>query len=147
MMLRRVLGECFALFCAVMLGLAAGAVWLVPTVFLRQSLPWLALPIGWLLAVAIRQWVHGGKWSAVLLASVATVVACAYLQILTVATDLSAMMGYGLIDAMRAAGSSMLWDLARVGLGPRDIAWCVAGVIVAAITAARSKPRATSPVN
>src|SRR5580698_5900228 len=55
MMLRRLFGECFAFFCAIMLGLAAGAVWLVPTVLLRRPLPELALPVGWLLAIAIRQ--------------------------------------------------------------------------------------------
>ena len=133
MILRRVLGECFALFCAVMLGLAAGALWLVPTVLLRHTLPELALLVGWLLALAIRQWVHSGKWNALLLAWIATAVACAYVRILTAAADLSAMMGYGLVDVMRTAGSSMLLDLARVGLTPHDLFWDVAAIVVATI--------------
>ncbi len=141
MILRRVLGECFALFCAVMLGLAAGALWLVPTVLLRHTLPELALLAGWLLALAIRQWVHAGKWNALLLAWIATVVACAYVRILTAAADLSAMMGYGLVDVMRTAGSSMLLDLARVGLTPRDLFWDAAGIVVATIGVLRGARR------
>jgi hypothetical protein len=141
MMLRRVFGECFALFCAIMLGLAAGAVWLVPTVLLRRPLPELALPAGWVLALAIRQWVHGGKWNAVFLAGVATMVACAYIRVLTVATDISAMMGYGLVDVMHTAGSSMLFALARISLTPRDIFWDIVGILVATVISLRSAAR------
>lgn len=134
---RRVLGEFFALFCAVMLGLAGGALWLVPTVMLRQTLSELALLVGWLLALAVRQWVHAGKWNALLLAWVATAVACAYVRVLTAAAHLSAMMGYGLVDVMRTAGLSMLLDLARMGLTPRDLLWDIAGIVVATIVVLR----------
>ena len=50
MSVRNVLLFVFALFSAAMLGLAAGAVWMVVTLYLRHPLPWLALPIGALLA-------------------------------------------------------------------------------------------------
>src|SRR5262249_37743824 len=39
----------FAAVSAVMLGLAAGAVWMVPTLYLQRPLPWLAVVVGWLL--------------------------------------------------------------------------------------------------
>jgi hypothetical protein len=141
MMLRRLFGECFAFFCAIMLGLAAGAVWLVPTVLLRRPLPELALPVGWLLAIAIRQWVHAGKWNAVVLAGMATIVACAYIRVLTVATDISAMMGYGLVEVMRTAGSSMLFALARLSLTTGELVWDIVGVLVAAAISLHNAPR------
>ncbi|RDS82383.1 hypothetical protein [Dyella psychrodurans] len=138
MILQRVLGELFALICAVMLGLAAGAIWLVPVVMVRRPLPELAVPAGWILAFAIRQWVHGRKWNVLLLAWLATALACVYVRVLAVATDVADMMGFGMVEAMRTAGYSMLMDLARMGITPRDIYWDVAGLIVAAIVSLRS---------
>lgn len=143
MIVRKIVSECFALFCAVMLGLAAGAIWLLPTVFFHRSLPWLAVPAGWVLAIAIRQWVHGRKGNAALLAAVATVVASAYIRVLVTTVNIAAMMGYGLVNTMRTAGLPMLLDFAHLATSKTDIAWSVAGVIVAAVTAMRS-PAASS---
>lgn len=138
MTVRQIVGECFALICAVMLGLAAGAIWLLPIVFLRRPLPWLALPVGWVLGIAIRQWVHGHKGHAALFAALATVVASAYIRILMAATDMAAMTGYGLIETMRIAGTSMLLDFARFGMSTEDAVWAAIGVVLAAITALRA---------
>jgi hypothetical protein len=133
MTVRQIVGECFALLCAVMLGLAAGAIWLLPTVFLHRPLPWLAIPVGWLLAAAVRQWVHGRGWRAALLAAIATVVASIYIHVLLVAVTISSMLDYGLIDALRTAGPSMLLDFARLSISPQDMAWAAAGIVVAFI--------------
>jgi hypothetical protein len=142
MILRQLIGECFALFCSVMLGLAAGAVWLVPTVYLQRPLPWLALPAGWLLGLAIRQWVHGRPWHAAPFAALATLVASAYIRVLVSAVNISMMTGYSLVDAMHTAGLTMLLDFARISLRPSDVAWSLAGTALAAVTAWR-KPRRT----
>lgn len=138
MTVRQIVGECFALCCAVMLGLAAGAVWLVPTAYLHRPLPWFAVPAGWLLGIAIRQWVHNKKWNAALLAVLATVVASVYIRVLITAANISAMTDYGLVDAARIAGLSMLLDFTRLAVSKLDIAWSLVGVIVAAVTAMRS---------
>jgi vitamin B12 transport system permease protein len=119
---------------------------LLPSVFFHRPLPWLAVPAGWLLGIAMRQWVHGKKWNAALLAALATLIASAYLRVLIASVNLAAMMGYGLVHAMRTAGASMLLDFARFGTGRLDIAWALAGVVVAVITALRTpavprKPR------
>ena len=143
MTVRKILGECFALCCALMLGLAAGAVWLLPTVFFHRPMPWLTVPAGWLLAIAIRQWVHNKRWNAALLAAIATLVASAYIRVLIATVNLAAMMGYGLLDAMHTAGPSMLLDFARIAMGKADIAWTLAGIVVAITTALRSP--ATTP--
>ncbi|GLQ97055.1 hypothetical protein [Dyella mobilis] len=147
MFLRQLIGECFALFCSVMLGLAAGAVWLVPTVYLRRPLPWLALPAGWLLAIAIRQWVHGRRWHAAPFAVLATLVASAYIRVLVSAVNISAMTGYSLVEAMRTAGLPMLLDFARISLSPADVAWSLAGAALAAFTAWREPRRSARTVD
>lgn len=138
MIARKIVGECFALLCAVMLGLAAGALWLLPSVFFHRPLPWLAVPAGWLLAIAIRQWVHGKRWNAALLSALATVVASVYIHVLIATVNIAAMMGYGLVDAIRTAGPSMLLDFARISLSRLDIGWALAGIVVAVVTALRS---------
>jgi len=138
MMARKIVSECFALLCAVMLGLAAGAVWLLPTVFFHRPLPWLAVPAGWLLAIAMRQWVHSRKWNAALLAALATVIASAYIRVLITTVNIAAMMGYGLVNTMRTAGLSMLLDFAHLATSKADLAWMVAGVVVAVVVAMRS---------
>jgi hypothetical protein len=141
MTLQRVLGEIFALICALMLGLAAGALWLVPMVMLRRPLPELALLAGWLLAYAIRQWVHGRKWNVVLLAWLATALACAYVRVLSVAANIAAMMGFGLVETMHTAGYSMLFDVARMKMTPADIGWDIAGLVVATVVGLRPTTR------
>lgn len=137
MMVRKIVSECFALLCAVMLGLAAGAIWLLPTVFFHRPLPWLAIPAGWLLAIAMRQWVHSRKWNAALLAALATVIASAYIRVLITTVNIAAMMGYGLVNTMRTAGLSMLLDFAHLATSKADLAWMVAGVVVAVVVAMR----------
>jgi hypothetical protein len=138
MNLRQAIGEVFALFCAVMLGLAAGAVWLLPTLHFHRAMPWMAILIGWLLAHAICQWVHQRALNAAILAAVATVVATVYVHVLGVATTLWEMTsGFGLIGVIRTAGLRMLLDLAHMGVGALDVAWCLAGVVVAVVTALR----------
>lgn len=138
MSLRQLIGECFALLCAVMLGLAAGAMWLLPTLFLHRQMPWMAIPVGWLLAHATCQWVHKRAWNAAALASIATVVATVYVHVLGAATTLWEMTsGYGLMGVIRTAGIPMLLDLARFGVNSGDIAWCVAGIVVAVLVSLR----------
>jgi hypothetical protein len=146
MTLRQIVGDCFALLCAVMLGLAAGAIWLLPTLFLRHPMPWLAIPVGWLLAAAIRQWVHGPGWRAALLAGLATAVASVYIHVLISAVNISAMMGYGLLDAMHTAGLSMLLDFAKISMGKADIAWAAVGIIAALIDGRRTPRSKTRTV-
>ena len=107
-----------------MLGLAAGAVWMVVSLYVRHPLPWLALPIGALLAWAItsvacarrapaprcwRRWPP--RWPAI------------YVNMLIAAVQIAGSMGLGLLDALRTAGAGMLWQLARLRTRPADIGW------------------------
>ncbi|MGC1330936.1 hypothetical protein, partial [Pseudomonas sp.] len=89
----------FALFSTAMLGLAAGAIWMVATLYLRQPLPWLALPVGALLAWAIRQGVRVPGPGAAVLAAFATLLAAVYVNVLIAAATIAGDLGMGLVDA------------------------------------------------
>jgi hypothetical protein len=128
----------FALFSAAMLGLAAGAVWMVVTLYLRHPLPWLALPVGALLAWAIRSLVRSPGVGAAVLAACATALAAVYVNMLIAGVLIAGNMGLGLIDAMRTAGAGMLWQLARLAWAPADIGWTVLAVLLAAWLAWRA---------
>jgi vitamin B12 transport system permease protein len=134
---RRVFANAFAAISAAMLGLAAGALWMLPTAYLRSSLPWLAVPLGALLGWAIAHWVLP-RPGAALLAALATLLAAAYVSVLIAAARLAGNMDMGLTEAMRIAGAGMLWSLVRLSLDVAQLAWFAAGAAVAAWTARRS---------
>ena len=138
----RLIAPLFAAFSAAMLGLAAGAVWMLPTMALQRPLPALALLAGALLALAVRSWVRPAGPQAAALAAGATVLAAVYVQLLTAAARIAGSMGIGLLDALREAGLPMLLTLARMAARPVDLAGMLAGVILAAWLAGRRRPTA-----
>jgi vitamin B12 transport system permease protein len=116
---------------------------MLPTMALRRPLPMLALLAGWLLALAIRNWVHPAGRMAALLAAGATVLAAIYVDVLTVATRIAGSMGIGLVDALRSAGLAMLLSLAQLAVRPADVILTTAGALLAAWVAShRSRSRA-----
>ena len=131
----------FALFSAVMLGLAAGAVWMVISLYMRQPLPWLAVPIGALLALTIRSTVRRAGTGAMLLSAGATALAVIYVNMLIAGVQIAGNMGLGLIEALRTAGFAMLWQLARMALGPVDFVWGVLAIALAGWLARRTPRR------
>jgi hypothetical protein len=141
---RNVFVNAFALFSACMLGLAASAIWMVATLYLRQPLPWLALPIGALLAWTIRLGVRPPGPGAALLAALATALAAVYVSVLIAAANIAGDLGMGLIDALRTSGAGMLWQLAHLALTAVDIGWFIAGTVLAAVLAWR-RPRRRPP--
>lgn len=129
---RTVLLFLFTLFSTAMLGLAAGAVWMVVTLYLGHPLPWLALLFGALLAWAIRHGVRRPGIAAAVLAALATALAAVYVNMLIAAVQIAGNMGMGLIDALRTAGFGMLWQLARLALAPTDTGWALLAMLLAA---------------
>jgi len=137
MSVRVIFSSLFALLSTLMLGLAAGAVWMVPTLYARQPLPWLALPAGWLLGKAIRNWVRPAGANAAILAALATFTAALYVNLLTAAARISGLMGLGLVDSIRTAGFGLLLQLAELGSTPTDGVWFIIGMGIAAWVAMR----------
>ncbi len=145
MNVRVALSLLFALVSALMLGLAAGAVWMVPTLYLQQTLPWLALPVGWLLGIAVRSWVRPAGHVAAVLAALATLAAAYYVNVLTAAARIAGLMGMGMIDALQTAGVRLLMQLASLSQSRLDDVWYLAGIVVAAFVAMRrSSPPKTN---
>ncbi|WP_266169309.1 hypothetical protein [Dyella subtropica] len=137
---RALFANLFALVSALMLGMAAGAVWMLPTLYMQRTLPWLALPIGWLLGRAMRGWVRPDPRGAAVLAALATATASIYVGMLTAAARIAGSMGLGLVDALRTAGASLLLALTRLAATPSDLAWYAAGMALAAYAAWSVKP-------
>ncbi len=138
---RSVLLFLFALFSALMLGLAAGALWMVLALYVRHPLPWLAVPIGVMLAWTIRAGVQRAGIAAMLLAAGATALATIYVNMLIAGVRIAANMGMGIIEALRTAGFAMLWQLARMAMTPADTVWTVLAMLLAAWLARGARTR------
>jgi len=142
---RRLLSFLFTLICTVMIGLAAGAVWLVPTILVSKLMPWLAIPMGWVLGRIVRSWVSpGGRVGAALLAAIAMILASAYLTVLVAGARIAGSLGLGFFGTLRVAGIALLTDIARMTLTSGDVAWYAAGTILAVLGALRGR-RTTPP--
>lgn len=128
----------FSAISAAMLGLAAGAIWMLPTVYMRLRLPWLAWPAGAALGFAVARW-SAPRTGAPLLAALATLLASAYVSVLTVAATLAGNMDMGLVESMRAAGTAMLAVLAWLSLSPGQLVWFVTGAALSAWIARRTR--------
>ena len=122
----------FGLFCAAMMGLAVGAVWMVAAMYLQRPAPWLALPAGAALAWAIRHWIRRPGTGAAAMEAFATELAALYFNVLMAAILLAGNFDMGLPDALHTAGTGMLLALARQGMGPADLAWYALGTSLAA---------------
>jgi vitamin B12 transport system permease protein len=127
----------FALVCAAMLGLAAGAVWMVAALYAGHATSWLALPFAVVLAWTIRHWVQSpGRYAAVL-AALAALLAALYVNVLMAGALVAANMGMGIVDALRTAGAGMLLQLARMGFSAADAGWYLVAAGLAAVLASR----------
>jgi hypothetical protein len=135
---RALSGLLFSVLCAAMFGLAAGAMWMVPTMYFGRTLPWLAIPIGWLLGLAIRKWLRGPGALSAGMAALATVLAASYTKCLVVAANIAGMMGMGFADAMHEAGAGMLLTLARMSLTVYEACIYLLAAILAAAVAWRA---------
>lgn len=132
----------FALLCAIMVGLAAGAVWMVAMLYLRAPPDWLALPIGAVIGWSVRAWVTPTARGAAVLAAITTLLAAGYMRCLLATANIAASMGTGFADALRRAGPAMLLDLARFSMSPAAAGLYLLGAAVAAWVAWRGTGRA-----
>ncbi|KQX98770.1 hypothetical protein ASD22_00125 [Rhodanobacter sp. Root480] len=129
----------FALVCAAMLGLAAGAVWMVAALYAGHATSWLALPFAVVLAWTIRHWVQSPGRFAALLAALAALLAALYVNVLMAGALVAANMGMGIVDALRTAGAGMLLQLARMGFSAADAGWYLVAAGLAAVLASRPR--------
>lgn len=119
-----------------MLGLAVGALWMLPTAYLQMRLPWLAWPLGALLGWAVARWA-APRTGAPAMAALATLIAAAYVSVLAVTATLAGNMDMGLVETMRVAGGGMLTSLTWLALTPGQMAWFASGALLSAWIARR----------
>jgi hypothetical protein len=141
MSLHSVFRALFALICAAMLGLAAGAVWMVAALYAGHATSWLALPFAVVLAWTIRHWVQSPGRYAAMLAALAALLAALYVNVLMASALIAANMGIGIVDALRTAGAGMLLQLARMGFSAADAGWYLVAAGLAAVLASRPTRR------
>ncbi|HXD36766.1 MAG TPA: hypothetical protein VN624_08915 [Rhodanobacter sp.] len=141
MSLHSVFRAVFALVCAAMLGLAAGAVWMVAALYAGHATSWLALPFAVVLAWTIRHWVQSPGRYAAMLAAFAALLAALYVNVLMASALIAASMGMGIVDALRTAGAGMLLQLARMGFSAADAGWYLVAAGLAAVLASRTTRR------
>lgn len=140
----RLPGFLFGLLCSAMFGLAAGAVWMVPSMMFGRALPALVLPVGWILGVVTRRWLRFKGVAGGVLAAVATLLAAFYMACLVVAANIAGMMGIGFGEALSDAGPAMLIELARLTQTPGNVLLYVAGALLSALVAWPLGRRASS---
>lgn len=127
----------FVLLIAVMLGFAAGSIWMLVVLYSRQPAPWFALLVGAWLAWILRAWVHPPGLTCAALAALATCMAALWVNALLVGVQLAGNMGLSLLEAIYTAGGGMLWQLIWLVMRPVDIAWIGGAMVLAALIAAR----------
>ncbi len=132
---RAFLANVFTLLGTITLGAATGAVWMVATLYLRHPTAALALPAGALLAWILRTGTHTPRIASAALAALATAVAALSVNVLLAGMEIAGSMGLDLTDALRTAGSGLLWQLTRMATSSIDVAWYGAGVVLAATVA------------
>jgi vitamin B12 transport system permease protein len=127
----------FAALGATTLGIATGVVWMVVTLYLRQPAAWVALPAGVLLAWVLRTGLHTPGVLCAGRAVLATAMAALAVNLLLAGVQIAGFMGLDLIDALRTAGSGLLWQLTRMATSATDVAWYGIGTAAAAAIALR----------
>lgn len=145
-----VLHGLFAVICTIAIALALGAAWMAITLSLPSAHWWFALPAGVIMGYATRTWVTGHRGWSVVLAVPGILLTAIYMKCLYVGLQLAAIMGVGLVYALRQAGLDMLLALARDSMEPREIAATLVGMALAGWVAwyrrARKRSALTHPV-
>jgi hypothetical protein len=133
-----------ASFGAIMMALAAGALWLLLILAIPRlhAETWLALPLAVVLGPLIRGWIIDDAWPAALLAALAMLLSAFYMRALLVASDLAGSFGMDFMQALRHAGAGMLVHLAWLSVTPGAMAIYIAAAILAGTLAGRVRPRA-----
>ena len=117
---------------ALMVALAAGAVWCVLQLYLRYDLIGIALPVGAIIAWVLRRQGFGRTLSGALIAAISTAVACAYASYLLAAATVASFLGESMRSTLLKIGPDMAGAIARAGLPGFHIATLALAVVLSA---------------
>ena len=107
---------------ALMVALAAGAVWCVLQLYMRVDLIGLALLVGAIIAWVLRRQGFAHSASGVMTAMISTAIACAYASYLLAAAKVASFLGIPMRSALLSIGPDMAvavaWaDLSNIHIG------------------------------
>ncbi|NII11573.1 hypothetical protein [Oleiagrimonas sp. C23AA] len=139
------IGLIFAIVSAAMIGLAAGAIWMLLSAYMQRGLPWLIILIGLVVGLVTRAAISRSRWLGPLLAALGTAMAYVYLLGLSGAMLLAGTFGMSFGQALRHAGFAMLADIAWFRLGAPQLVLMLIGMAIAAFTAHQVIARGESP--
>lgn len=116
---------------------AAGAVWAMAAIMTREVLPWMALALAWVAALAGRSLGLRSRWMSGLAAGVLAGGGTAYALALAATDRLARMLGRGFLETAMVAGPEMIAALASTRLDGFGLAVVALGPLVAALWASR----------
>ena len=120
-----------ALLSILTLGISAGVLWLVATLYFHQPPEFFAPLIGVLLAWALRVTTRAPGLTCATVAVLATLLAALCVNVILVGLALAGYMGLSLRQALGSAGTGMVWELVRLRAPATALAWYGAAVILA----------------
>ena len=100
-----------SLFAGLMVALAAGAVWSLVALMLRNDAPWMAIPLALVGAIAAGFVPVRHAWGRAAWAALLTLAGIAYAQFLHAANVISIALGTPLRDTLAAIGTEMAFAL------------------------------------
>ncbi len=139
---RRGTGLALSILSAAMIGLAAGAVWMVLSVYTRSELIWLIAPLGVVIGWSVAAGVAGSRWSAAILSALATILAVVYVRMLLAAMQIAGLLGLSFGYALKQAGIGMLWSMAEMSFSSTLLLMLLAGVMLSVLACLWQKHRA-----
>lgn len=130
-----------SLFAGAMLALAAGAVWSLVAMLMRDDVPWMAIPLALVGALAaglvpVRHAYARAAWAAIL-----TLAGIAYAQFLHAANIVSFALGTPLREALAAIGTEMAFALSLARVSRVGAILIVLAPLIAAALAWRAARR------
>jgi hypothetical protein len=123
----------FAALLALIGGFGLAAAWVAVAMISWHQSAWMALLAALDAAFLLRL---GGAKPGLLrmaLGVAATLLAIALANWGIVAAHMAGMMGMGISDAALKLGPSLAWTLSTLANAPTDIAWLLAGIVLAAV--------------
>ncbi len=117
---------------ALMVALAAGAVWCVLQLYVRVDLIGVSLLVGLIIAVVVRRQGFGRSLAGVLIAAFSTAVACAYASYLLAAAKVASYLGIPMRSALTSIGPDMAGAVAWADMSGFHIGTLILAIVVSA---------------
>lgn len=117
---------------ALMVALAAGAVWCVLQLYLRVNLIGVALVVAVVIAWTLRRQGFGQSASGAVIAAISTAIACAYASYLLSAAQVASFVGESMRSTLLKIGPALATDVAWASMGVFQIGTLLLAIVLSA---------------